>query len=515
MGVPLRAGGPLARRCQHRHPADVHRHPQAGVGTGSQLWGEDSVGTNGIGTIAEIGRAQMVVGPEHFADALVSFACVGAPIHSPTTHRLEGIITLSLRADAANALLTPLMVSTAADIEHRLLMAATLDERRVLDAYLAAKRQHRLVAAVGKDLLIAGAKVTRLLDQLVDRDVLWDVVSQVVSSTGPARRLLATRNGDELALVCTSIYGGDRLIGALVDVEGSLDKPTTHARRCRGTKVRRWHLPGDNSKWVGALDVAALHAAEANSVVLVGGAGVGKWSIVREMTGPSFDAETTAVIDCAELIESTAPSGTLVCSAVPLVVLIRHVDAANDRVLRELGAQIEHWRAAGARPWIVMTLRSNDGQLTAEQNAFFERCNATTLPIPGLAERQDDIPLIVAALLARHPRAGKVHLSLDAIGELTRASWPGNLRQLETVVGSLASSRLGEVAAADLPFEVRARSVRRSLSPIDQVECEAIMKALDAADGNKVVAARLIGLSRSTIYRKIRAYGLDRDAAFF
>ena len=77
------------------------------------------------------------------------------------------------------------------------------------------------------------------------------------------------------------------------------------------------------------------------------------------------------------------------------------------------------------------------------------------------------------------------------------------------------ASRVGEITAADLPAEVRSRSVRRSLSPIDQMECDAIIGALHDAAGNKVAAAKMIGLSRSTIYRKIRAYGIDRDASFF
>ena len=108
-----------------------------------------------------------------------------------------------------------------------------------------------------------------------------------------------------------------------------------------------------------------------------------------------------------------------------------------------------------------------------------------------------------------------VHMSADAVGALSRALWPGNIRQLDDVIRAVTASRVGEISAADLPAQVRSQSVRRSLSTIDQLECEAIMNALDQAAGNKVVAARMIGLSRSTIYRKIRAYGLDRDAAFF
>ena len=147
---------------------------------------EDAVGTNGIGTVAELGRPAMVEGPEHYADALVPFTCVGAPIYGPTSRRLEGIIALSCRADAANELLTPLMMSAAADIEHRLLEATTLDQRRLLDAYLAADTRHRLVAAVGRDVVIAATRATHLVDQLLDRDALWDVVSEQLGAPPPA-----------------------------------------------------------------------------------------------------------------------------------------------------------------------------------------------------------------------------------------------------------------------------------------------------------------------------------------
>lgn len=475
---------------------------------------EERVGTNGIGTVAEIGRAQLIVGPEHFADALIPFACVGAPIHSPTTRRLEGIITLSCKAEVANALLTPLMVSTAADIENRLLMSSTLDERRVLDAYLAAKHQHRLVAAIGKDLLIAGAKATRLLDQLVDRDILWDVVSQVGLSSNPTRRAVPTRSGDEVSLVCVAIQDSGRLIGAIVDLEGAIEKPAAPPRRRPGPRAGRLSLPGENSKWIGALDAAARFADEHVPLVLVGARGVGKWRIVREMTGPDFDADTTLTVDCSDIDEVKPLVEQLPIVRTPKVVLLQHLDALSDHSLRELGAKIDEIRAA-ATPWIVATLCSADGTITAEQRRLIDRFDGIVLSIPDLHDRPDDIPAIVRDLLSRHPRGRMVHMSPDAVSELCRASWPGNIRQLDDVIRSVAASRVGEISAADLPADVRSRSVRRSLSTIDQLECEAIMKALDQAGGNKVVAARMIGLSRSTIYRKIRAYGLDRDAAFF
>ena len=475
---------------------------------------EDRVGTNGIGTVAELGRAQLIVGPEHFANALVPFACVGAPIHNPINRRLEGIITLSCKAEVANALLTPLMISTAADIEHRLLMSSTIDERRVLDAYLAAKHRHRLVAAVGKDLLIAGAKATRVLDQLVDRDILWDAVSQFAVPTGPTRRVVPTRSGDEVSLVCIGIHDSGRFIGALVDLESAVEQLTVNTRRRAEPTTRRFQLPGENPKWIGALDAAARFADEHVPVVLVGAAGVGKWSIVRQMTGLDFEAETTLTIPCSRIDVSKPVAGQVPTVQSPKLVLLQHLDAMPDHTLRELGTLIDDLRVAYA-PWIVATLCSEDGVISAEQRRFIGGFEGIVLSIPDLHDRPDDIGAIVRYLLARHPRGRLVHMAAAAIGELSRARWPGNIRQLDDVIRSVAASRVGEISVADLPVEVRLRSLRRSLSTIDQLECEAIMNALSEADGNKVVAARLIGLSRSTIYRKIRAYGLDRDAAFF
>ena len=78
---------------------------------------------------------------------MAKFTCVGAPIHHPITRRLEGVITLSCLSDAGNALLTPLLTSTAREIEHRILDQASLRERLLLDAYLKASKTRRAPVA--------------------------------------------------------------------------------------------------------------------------------------------------------------------------------------------------------------------------------------------------------------------------------------------------------------------------------------------------------------------------------
>lgn len=476
---------------------------------------EDRVGTNGIGTIAELGRAQMIIGPEHFAESLLPFACVGAPIYSPTTRRLEGIITLSCKAEAANALLIPLMLSTAADIENRLMQSSTLNERRVLDAYLMAKRDHREVAAVGKDLLIADARVTRLLDQLVDRDTLWDITSEVTSASDVVSRTFETKGGDEMILSWGPIFDGDCLIGVLVDVTSPRHTTVTPTRSQPPTPDRRIDLPGDNPRWRSMCAAAARYATDRIPVVITGSSGVGKWSVAREMVGPNLDASTTKLIDCADLDE-TRP----VVEQVPTdtgsatIVLLRHFETLTDQQLREFGSLL-NLSTRTPQPWVLCTANGNVEELSSGQRRLINKLDAITLTVPDLEARRDDIPLIVRDIVARLPRSGSVHFAADAIKKLVTAAWPGNIRQLESVVRSSIASRIGEITSAHLPIEVRPRPKVRSLSTIDQLECEAIMQALNDARGNKVEAARNIGLSRSTIYRKIRAYGIDPDSAFF
>jgi transcriptional regulator of acetoin/glycerol metabolism len=465
---------------------------------------EDRVGTNGIGTVAELGRAQLVIGPEHFADALTSFTCVGAPIRNPTTRRLEGIVTLSCRADAGNALLTPLMVSTASDIEHRLLQAVTVDERRMLDAYLGAKRRHHLVAAVGRDLLIAGARATHVLEDLVERDVLWELVSDLLAGAGPMVRTVAAGSTREVGLTLTPVLDDGRLVGAIVDIDDAHDGDVQ--RRRGATPTRAIDLPGESVTWLAAMRAALRYAESRVPLVVTGEPGVGKSSLARAVVACHPTMTPPVELDCRDLA-----AGDALPPAAEAVVL-RHLESLSEETTRTLLS----WLQRGpSRPWLVATLSTGGRDLSDAHQRIVGELGAVTLRLPALHERPEDIAVIARHVVATDPHSHAVRLSADAVAELGRASWPDNARQLSNLVRSLIGGRVGEITAADLPAEIRSRSTRRVLTPIERLECEAIVQALSAADGNKVVAARTIGLSRSTIYRKLRAYGLDQGSTFF
>jgi transcriptional regulator of acetoin/glycerol metabolism len=91
---------------------------------------------------------------------------------------------------------------------------------------------------------------------------------------------------------------------------------------------------------------------------------------------------------------------------------------------------------------------------------------------------------------------------------LGRYDWPGNVRQLRDALASALRRRpVGRIEAADLP-EFCQSTPRLSLRPVDQAERDAIVNALRESGGNRVAAAAALGLARSTLYRKIRQYGI-------
>ena len=178
---------------------------------------------------------------------------------------------------------------------------------------------------------------------------------------------------------------------------------------------------------------------------------------------------------------------------------------------------------------------------------LFYRLNVISLHLPPLRERRDDIPLLVEYFLQRFQPGGAVSrtaISREAMDALREAPWPGNVRELENVVknalvtckgstilpanlalGSRTMLASGQaetksaVSSAEQSFEVRVQSVfddlvqRRWSQPsfdmFDVIEKELIAMALRKTDGNQLQAARLLGITRSTLRKRIAKYSIS------
>jgi transcriptional regulator of acetoin/glycerol metabolism len=111
-------------------------------------------------------------------------------------------------------------------------------------------------------------------------------------------------------------------------------------------------------------------------------------------------------------------------------------------------------------------------------------------------------------LLRRHAGGAVPYFSPEALQALIRADWPGNVRQLESVVqGILVRRPTRAITLQDLPAGYQSVPWRR-LSPMERAQKQAILDALAQTGGNKARAAGLLGIGRATLYRKLKELGL-------
>jgi len=151
---------------------------------------------------------------------------------------------------------------------------------------------------------------------------------------------------------------------------------------------------------------------------------------------------------------------------------------------------------------------------------LFYRLNVVTVRIPPLRERKSDIPLLVSYFLERFraPDRPLKGLSEEALARLMSYDWPGNVRELENVIERAVALGAGSVIhTVDLPTNLQSPSLtplaapagREGILPLRELEKRAILYALQELDGDKLLAARLLGIGKTTLYRKLKEYNIE------
>ena len=174
----------------------------------------------------------------------------------------------------------------------------------------------------------------------------------------------------------------------------------------------------------------------------------------------------------------------------------------------------------------VRVLAATNRDLRAEMAAgrfredLFYRLFVIPLHVPALRERREDIPLLAEHFIVRLCREmghARVTLTEDALNLLRVYDWPGNVRELENVIERAIVLCEGDrITPEDLPFETpRGRFAVRApdgfpplREAVDALERQMIRRAMEAADGVKVEAARLLDLKPSVLYYKLEKHGL-------
>ncbi|HMA52658.1 MAG TPA: sigma-54 dependent transcriptional regulator [Magnetospirillaceae bacterium] len=173
----------------------------------------------------------------------------------------------------------------------------------------------------------------------------------------------------------------------------------------------------------------------------------------------------------------------------------------------------------------IIAATNRDLKAEAEAGRFrmdlYYRLSVAKLTLPALKERPEDIaPLTEHFLHQTSIKHGLTEKPLGAgvLAALEAHDWPGNIRELRNVVeGLLALSPGAVITLADLPSDIRpvalAGTSIRAATALSEIESEALREAIQAEHGNLTRAASRLGIAKSTLYEKMKRYGLKRDLA--
>jgi DNA-binding NtrC family response regulator len=243
--------------------------------------------------------------------------------------------------------------------------------------------------------------------------------------------------------------------------------------------------------------------------------------IESELFGYVKGAFTGAAHSKVGLMEA-AGDGTLFLDEIgdlPIDLQAKLLRALQEREIRPVGSTD---RIPISIRVIAATHRDLDASVrqgSFRQDLFF-RLNVVQIKMPPLRERKSDIPLLVSAFLEKFSdENGQARtISEDAMARLMAYDWPGNVRELENAIEraiALGSGPLLQVA--DLPSNLHYMTGERmpqndEILPLEELERRAILRALRESGGDKLAAARLLGIGKTTLYRKLKQYATTSEA---
>jgi DNA-binding NtrC family response regulator len=237
--------------------------------------------------------------------------------------------------------------------------------------------------------------------------------------------------------------------------------------------------------------------------------------IESELFGYVKGAFTGAMHTKQGLMEA-AGNGTLFLDEIgdmPVDLQAKLLRALQEREIKPVGStdrvSIEMRVIAATNRELETAVRQ--GQF--RQDLFF-RLNVVQIKLPPLRERKGDIPLLVSSFLEKFSTDGGqvFKIAEDAMARLIAYDWPGNVRELENAIERAVALSSGPLLhVADLPSNLQHGTSERApqtdeLLPLDEMERRAILRALKEAGGDKLAAARLLGIGKTTLYRKLKQY---------
>lgn len=531
-------------------------------------WGEREAGTNAVGLSVVLRKPVQVYSAEHYCLHAHPSTCSAAPIHDPDVGHLIGVLDMTGRCDAVHQHTLGIVVAGASSIERQLALkrayrAAELANRQkqlimdsMSDGVLTLDCEGRLLYMNKKAAQMLNMPFTlhgggQYLTQILGEKPGY---ARLLEIFGKGRELVdepvnvGDGKGSQFTITVRSLNAPDGSRAGTVAVLQEISRVNRLVRQMGGwsAKTTFENLIGQDPVFQKAMRVAQRAAPSMCNILLLGETGSGKDVLAQAIHNASSRRNQPFVaINCAviprELLASElfgytegaftgarrggnpgkfelADGGTLFLDEIGEMPL--DMQSALLRVLEERSVT----RVGGGEviPVDVRIIAATNKDLQAEvkrgnfrQDLFF-RLNVLAIWLPPLRERKQDLSLLARHLLERAcERAGRKvpRIAPEVLGIFAAYHWPGNIREMQNVLERALYLLEGDILTADLlPDEMRAPSVPRAAedgeAALQSVEQATIMAYMAQYGHNRTLVAKKLGISRSTLYRKLREYGL-------
>ncbi len=291
-------------------------------------------------------------------------------------------------------------------------------------------------------------------------------------------------------------------------------------------------------------------AVSSHPVLILGESGTGKEMVARSIhfSGP-FRDKPFIPVDCGSLVPTLieselfgyvkgaftgavqakegllamAEGGTVFLDEIgelPVDLQAKLLRAIQEKEIRQVGSTKR--TTINVR---ILAATNRDLEVAVAQGTFrrdlYFRLNVLNLRIPPLRERRQDIPVLATYFLERMARefAQQRTLSDDAVKALLAYDWPGNVRELENCLQRACAMNTGpDIQVADLPSSITGRNSHATVDgeggsakiiPISELEKNTILNTITQLNGDKLLAARLLGIGKTTLYRKLKEYEIQ------
>lgn len=526
-------------------------------------YSEDRIGTNAMGTCLHLNKPVLTFGEEHCYKHLHRFTTSAAPIHD-AEGELIGCIGITGFADNVSAHTLGMAIATAYAIENKIklhldknsgfiqeytsILKDSISDGVIItdvkgDVLSINKKAENMLNIREKDYL--NRNVKEVLDNNIDFDKEFDKnTDYIIKNT-----VLTVKNNPlHLSLSITKLKTDSRGTGFLIMLNNANKKITDSGK----TELYSFgDILGESVLIKDAIEIGRIASRGNSNVLILGESGTGKELFAQSIHRNSPRKDKPFIdINCGALPVSLAESeffgyeggsytgskkegqpgkfeladgGTIFLDEIgelPLSIQASLLRVIQERKVLRIGSSqkrdIDVMIIAATNKDLFEAVRNN----TFRKDLFY-RLNVFTINLPPLMEHKEDIPILVNNLIERYNQMFGLSIkgvSDEVMNIFMRYNWPGNIRELGNIIQrAVQISKHEMIQIRDMPiyltsgFDLNKIKSSNSTSLIDAQESSTIINVLKKTNGNAKLASEILGISRSTLYRKLLKSGYKID----